>query len=177
MKNKLLGFLKKFKYELGIFSVMLIAGLIFSLNYSILVVQGESMFPTFSDGNIILIEKADKPIKQDIVVFNSPKEWSITFESKDFIKRIVASEGDKVTVSNELLKVNDEVVGEISDKKCELDKEKTFVVEPGKYFMVGDNYSNSNDSLLHFCKGEDNYLIDEKDIVLSGKGKILIGGK
>ncbi len=94
---------------------------------------------------------------------------------EDFVKRIVGLPGDRVEVRNDKLYINHELVeglaiGEIfeDDQGTQLDiydevlgdcvheslddprklglSRTPIVVEPGRYFMMGDNRDNSNDS-------------------------------
>src|SRR5581483_7855648 len=58
-------------------------------------VRGESMEPTFQDGQYILTDKLSyrfhDPERGDVIVFKSPQNESI-----DFIKRVVGLPGEKV---------------------------------------------------------------------------------
>ena len=94
---------------------------------------------------------------------------------EDFVKRIVGLPGDRVEVRNDKLYINHELVEEMAleetfedDQGTQLDvydevlgdcvhgalddprklglSRTPIVVEPGRYFMMGDNRDNSNDS-------------------------------
>lgn len=174
MEQKEKSFISKYKIDILLITAIALIAFILSNNYAILFVQGESMYPTYNHKDVIILKQESELTNGDIAVFNSPESWSTT--SKKFIKRIIASEGDVLTINNEELMVNEEVVAEISAKKCGLHDTVKINVGDNKYFVVGDNYSSSNDSLTQFCNRNDNFLVDEEQFLLSGKELKVIGG-
>ena len=132
-----------------------------------------SMEPTLLVGDFLLVNKAiyanpvlpleglimpSKNIKRyDIVVFKYPRElW------KDFVKRIIALEGEKIEIKNKQVYINDEPIPEkykvhidsnIHDRQSLYsydddirDNYGPVVVPPGHCFVMGDNRDNSMDS-------------------------------
>jgi len=92
------------------------------------------------------------PEKGDIVVFKYPED-----PSKDFIKRVVAIEGDTLEIVNKQLYVNDKrVEGEpyavhktrdiIPGKFSTRDNLRKIKVPENSLFVMGDNRDNSHDS-------------------------------
>lgn len=115
-------------------------------------ISGESMFPTFENGEYILTNKIEYKISEpkhgDVVVFKSPSNKDI-----DFIKRIIAVPGDRVKVINGKYYVNDKLVTEnylpaglYTFAGSFLRENTEIVVPPGKYFVSGDNRPHSLDS-------------------------------
>jgi len=131
-----------------------------------------TMIPTLLIGDHIIVNKLaywnEKPLRGDIVVFKYPKD-----ESKDFIKRIIGIEGDKIEIRNDTLYVNEEKIktefiakyndNNISDadryeeyfgerKHLILDQYKMHenfgpvTVPENSIFVLGDNRDNSQDS-------------------------------
>lgn len=132
-----------------------------------------SMEPTLLIGDFLLVNKLvyTKPAlplgdavlprrevkRQDIVVFKYPRDLS-----KDFVKRVVALEGEKVEIKDKQVFINDEPLSE--DYKVHFDDQALpgngfyhydadvrghfgpVVVPPGYYFVMGDNRDNSSDS-------------------------------
>ncbi len=132
-----------------------------------------SMEPTLLVGDFLLVNKfvyatpqfpLEKLIlprrnihRQDIVVFKYPKELN-----KDFVKRVIAMEGEKVEIRDKQVYINDSPIDE--DYKVHNDTQVftkngyyryddtirdnfgPVVVPPGHCFVMGDNRDNSMDS-------------------------------
>ncbi len=91
------------------------------------------------------------PKRGDIVVFVFPED-----KSKDFIKRVVGTPGDKVEVRNKTVYINGEPQVEAFSRFADGAAIDTFgkqrdnlpliTVPAGKYFMMGDNRDRSYDS-------------------------------
>lgn len=111
-------------------------------------VNGTSMYPTLSSGDILILNKTAYwfgDIKRfDIVVINKD-----TME-KEMIKRVIGLPGDKIEYRDSKLYVNDEEVPEEFTHKetADFDFSKLGVttVPEGSYFVVGDNRTDSYDS-------------------------------
>lgn len=104
----------------------------------------------FTDGKTLIPIK--DPKKGDIIVFKYPED-----PSKDFIKRVVATEGDTLEIKNKKLYVND-----ILQEYKEHVKFTDLIIYPGNVnhrdnfgpvkvpkdslFVMGDNRDNSHDS-------------------------------
>src|SRR3989344_5317320 len=72
-------------------------------------VSGNSMFPTFHNGDYILTNKVSykfaNPERGDIIVFKNPRN-----ENEDFIKRILAIPGDTIKIENNSIFINGQPV-------------------------------------------------------------------
>ena len=104
----------------------------------------------FTDGKTLIPVK--NPEKGDIVVFKYPED-----PSKDFIKRVIATEGDTLEIINKKLYVNDHLVEDeeyavykskeiIPGNYSTRDNLKKIRVPENKLFVMGDNRDNSHDS-------------------------------
>ena len=121
-------------------------------------VDGKSMEPTLYNNNLVLLNKLNyrlNDIKRfDIVV--------LKYNDEKLIKRIVGLPGDYVEYKDNNLYVNGEIVSEnfTHEKTSDFKLETIGCLKiPGdKYFVVGDNRSNSVDSRMIG-------LIDKKDIL------------
>jgi signal peptidase I len=132
-----------------------------------------SMEPTLLVGDFLLVNKLvysnpptafEKAIlprrdihRHDIVVFKYPKELY-----KDFVKRVIALEGEKVEIKDKQVYINDQPISESYKvhNDSQVFKANGFyhyddairdnygpvVVPPGHCFVMGDNRDNSMDS-------------------------------
>lgn len=102
----------------------------------------------FSDQRILVLRK---PQKGDIIVFKYPED-----PKRDFIKRLVAAEGDVIESKNKVIHVNGQPVYEPYTQHTDetlkpggiepRDNFGPYIVPKGKYFMMGDNRDQSYDS-------------------------------
>ena len=120
--------------------LFVIAVLVFSLVFRIIIVDGDSMAPTFSDGQIVLAKRNCSDISNgDIVV----AQVNISGEPENVVKRVFAMEGDEIRVENEQLYINHLLIEgahfhETDDSVYNLGKDEVF--------LLGDNIQNSMDS-------------------------------
>lgn len=149
---------KKFSFlRLIKFVVFAILGLVLFLYLSYLFVfrfhkvRGKSMVPNFVSGTYIVSEKLNyylsTPKRGDVVVFTPP-----TQDGLEFIARIVGLPGEKVSIKNGFVYINDQILNEsylapntktLRGKKI---SETDIVIPDNEYFILGDNRSNSYDS-------------------------------
>ncbi len=119
----------------------------------------------FSDNRVLVFRK---PERGDIIVFKYPED-----PSRDFIKRVIAIEGDVIESKGKTIYVNGSPVREpyiqhtdnsLKPKGIEpRDNFGPYIIPKGKYFMMGDNRDQSYDSRYWG-------YVDVKDI----RGKALI---
>lgn len=118
------------------------------------VVDGESMLPNLKHGERLIMNKfvylIGEPDPKDVVVFHATEE-------KDYIKRVIAVEGETVEMLDDQLYINGKPVAEpYLDKFKEIAKNEgrlpltydfgPITVPEGKIFVMGDNRQNSKDS-------------------------------
>jgi len=143
-------------------------------------VEGESMLPSLENGQYIIVNKLayaqidlsrfdwipffdagnnpahhlfGTPERGDVIVFQSPNN-----PDRDFIKRVIGVPGDTVEIRNGVVYVNDEPLVEryiTGHTGCPCGP---FVVEPGKYFVLGDHRNNSSDSRVIGNISEDSII-------------------
>ncbi len=115
-------------------------------------VKGQSMEPTFSNGDYILTSKITYKFREvkrgDVIILKSPKNPEI-----EFIKRIVAIPGDKVMIKNGSLYINGRLLEEPYAKPPTqvwpggyIKEGEEVVVPEGYVFVLGDNRPRSSDS-------------------------------
>lgn len=123
-------------------------------------VSGNSMNPTILDQEQVELSSFTflnkyflKPKRGDIVTFESGRTSSSDGEIVSYIKRIVALEGDEVTIRDGYLYVNGQLVKEPYTAKPRstfggsfLADCKTIKIPNDYYFVLGDNRKRSRDS-------------------------------
>ena len=172
------------EYTEAIITALILALLIRAYVIQAFKIPSGSMIPTLVIGDHILVNKFiygtkipfsetmvlefTKPEKGNIIVFKYPED-----PTRDFIKRVVAVEGDVVESKNKTIYVNGKQVSEPyaqhtdnSIRPMGIEPRDNFgplIVPKNKYFVMGDNRDQSYDSRYWG-------YVDRKDI----KGKALI---
>jgi signal peptidase I len=107
-------------------------------------VAGESMEPTLHSGEVVLVDKLAKHdvARGDLVVFHDPEDGAGT------VKRVVGLPGDRVTIHDAVLRVNDRPVEEPYVDAASIDGlyTPTTEVPEDSLFLLGDNRALSIDS-------------------------------
>lgn len=109
------------------------------------------MIPNFQDGEFLLTDKFSyrigAPKRGDVVIFSAPPN-----RQEDFIKRIVALPGERISVQNGKTFVNGKPLAEgylPSDFRTEpgayLTEGETMTLGPEEYLVLGDNRGHSLD--------------------------------
>ena len=116
------------------------------------IVRGESMDPTFSDGQYLIVDeltyRSHLPERGDVVVFKYPKD-----ESKYFIKRIIGLPNETVRITNGKVSISSTSHPDGIDLNEPYIKDLSFentteTLGANEYFAMGDNRSNSLDSRI-----------------------------
>ncbi len=114
------------------------------------VVSGSSMFPTFENGNYLIIDKLSyklgDPKRDDVVVFKYPND-----QTKYFIKRIIGLPNETVDIKGSTVTITnmENPAGfTLSEPfvKNTSDNTTHFELKSDEYFVMGDNRSGSSDS-------------------------------
>lgn len=131
--------------------VLLAAFLVRSFIAQPFVVQGRSMEPNFHHQDYLVVDKVkyrlDNPQRGDIIVFKAPEDMT-----QNYIKRVIGLPGEKVTIENESVKINDEPLAEQyipSLTPSDLSSTRFFLEKTlgeHEYFVLGDNRDHSSDS-------------------------------
>jgi signal peptidase I len=124
-------------------------------------IPSSSMEPTLLVGDHLLVNKFiygvripytnikffqyKKPQRGDIIVFIFPKD-----RSKDFIKRVIGTEGEKVAIIHNKIYINDKMIddlwGHFTITRPSIEEYGPVKVPEGFLFVMGDNRDNSQDS-------------------------------
>lgn len=122
--------------------VAAVAVLIATLILPVLQIEGTSMEPTMSNGDIVLLAKTTRFDRGDLCGF--------TWNNKLLIKRVIGVPGDWIEIdTNGVIYLNGEKLEEPYVQQPafgECDLEFPFQVPQEQYFVVGDMRENSIDS-------------------------------
>jgi signal peptidase I len=179
-KKKLL-----WEYVRAVMMALVLALIIRAFVIQAFTIPSGSMIPTLLVGDYILVNKfllgspvdlpftninlfrmpgLRRPHKGDVIVFKFPVD-----PSKDFIKRVVAVEGDKIEERDKIIYVNGVPANEPFVRHTDnlvlpnRDNFEPIEIPKDKFFCMGDNRDNSRDS-------REWGFVDIKDV----KGKALI---
>lgn len=114
--------------------------------FDFVVIEGNSMEPTLTSGQVVFVEKIsyrfDKPDKGDIVIskYND--------EKKNYVKRVIANTDDEVKIEDGELFVNTMQLIEPYILEKMIGDMQSYTVENHSVFLMGDNRNNSLDSRI-----------------------------
>ena len=124
-------------------------------------IPSSSMEPTLLVGDYLLVNKFiygiripyteikffqfEKPQRGDVIVFVFPLDTS-----KDFIKRVIGTEGEKVEIIRNKIYIDDKLIddpwGRFTMPRTSIEDYGPVKVPEGCLFVMGDNRDNSQDS-------------------------------
>lgn len=114
------------------------------------VVDGESMHPTFENLDYLVIDELlynfKSPARGDVIVFRYPGNPSIFY-----IKRVIGLPGETVSINHGVVTIissegNKTTLNEPYIVNEDATYTKDVSLNPGEYFVMGDNRPNSSDS-------------------------------
>jgi signal peptidase I len=116
------------------------------------VVSGNSMYPTFHNGEYLIVDELSKYIgnykRGDVVILRYPND-----PSKYFIKRVIGLPGETVTVTDGGVSITSAtqktplVLSEPYVKNPKIDSSAR-TLDSDEYFVMGDNRAQSSDSRI-----------------------------
>ena len=122
--------------------VAAIAVLLSTFVFPVIQVSGDSMEPTLSDGDVLVLINTDN--------YSSGQLCCIAWQNKLLIKRVIALPGDVVYIDQYgTVSVNGEILDEpyVTDKSLgECDIDFPYQVPEGTFFVMGDRRASSIDS-------------------------------
>lgn len=107
-------------------------------------VDGYSMEPTMRSGEFVVVNKLaykfGDPKLSDVIVFHYPRD-----PEQEYIKRVIGTPGDQVSINNGMVYVNGELINEpyIAAPPA---YQSDWTVPENSLFVLGDNRNNSSDS-------------------------------
>lgn len=109
-------------------------------------VQGQSMEPTFFEGERVLVNalayRVGQPGRGDVIVFH----WKYRPDDEPFIKRVIGLPGEEVEVRSGTIYVNGQPIEEPWTTRPANYTAPKVKLGPDEYYVLGDNRGNSSDS-------------------------------
>ena len=142
-----------------LFSAAVYATLIVAFGFQVARVEGQSMAPTLSDQDRLIVNKFayrwGAPRRGDIVMLYYPIN-----PDKSFVKRVIAEEGDEVRMVDGRVYVNDVPLADdfVPPEYRGHDDFPLTRIKEGYYFVMGDHRNNSSDS-RHWGEVPKKYII------------------
>lgn len=140
-------------FFMDLLEVIVLAVGIFLIVYLLILrphkIKGQSMHPTFPDGEYLLTEKVSyyrgEPQRGDVIVFKPP------ISEDEFIKRIIGLPGETIRLSGGKYYINGQLLNEDyikidTNAGSFLAENVDYTIPAGNYFVSGDNRPHSSDS-------------------------------
>lgn len=173
-RRKVIRIQEYFQWVFPVISSIILAFLIMQIFGNAMIVNGDSMAPTYKQGDIVLVNKISyrfkNPKRNDIVVFdvNLLDTENLNAEPRYTLSRIVGMPGETIQIKDGVLYIDEEKMDSPYIKESIL--QPGVEIEPVKlgqkeYFVLGDNCNFSQDSRVA------NIGNIKKDAIL---GKILV---
>lgn len=131
-------FLKIVKELLPYVIILVVVVVIRTFFVTPIIVSGDSMNPTLTDGEVMILNKRAKINRFGIVV--------VDIEKEDIIKRVIALPGESISCEHGVIFVNDRPLeGDTFGDGITPDFSRV-QLKDDEYFVLGDNRENSLDS-------------------------------
>jgi len=143
MSSKFIRDLREWTKSILIAAILAI--LIHTFLFAVVVVSGPSMEPTLHNNERLILNKIvydfSEPQRGDIIVFHANKQ-------DDYIKRVIGLPNEKVEFKDNKLYINDQLIEEDYLINTRTDDVSPVVVPEGTIYVLGDNRLNSTDSRI-----------------------------
>lgn len=126
-------------------SALLLAVVLSAFVFRFAVINGDSMKGTLDNGDLVIVSlgsyKSDTPKRNDIVLFERAE-----LTKGRIVKRVAAVASDEIEIRGGTLFINGEPCNESFYRFDESEQYAPVTVPDGCCFVIGDNFSESNDS-------------------------------
>lgn len=130
-------------YILAVFLVVLLCWYVSKYHYQLMLVDGQSMEPTFRDKAVVLLDKHYSERRTGDVVYCRCESVG-----RYIVKRIAAVPGDSIKAQNGILYINGLPSVPLPEEslRAEYISDDDTLIPDGMYFLLGDNTEESVDS-------------------------------
>jgi signal peptidase I len=114
------------------------------------IVSGESMIPTFNNGEYLIVDELSylvgEPVRNDVVIFRFPNDTK-----RYFIKRIIGMPNEEIIINDGSVTIKNSSYPEgftLAEPYIneQFDTSSSFFTKDNEYFVMGDNRNRSSDS-------------------------------
>lgn len=132
-------------------TILIVVVIFLGMHYSLqsYTVSGESMEPSFENGEWLLVDKLSyrfsSPDRGDVIIFDPPGN-----SDQPYIKRIIGMPGEYIEIRNGRIYISNDKGDfeyvENTDFDDITSSNKSWEIPENSYFVLGDNRNNSSDS-------------------------------
>lgn len=138
-------------FNIGWITLLVIAGIALTKHFvfDILPIKGASMYPSFHDKDVVILNKisyvTELPKRGDNVVLRFPGDP----EHQRYIKRLIGLPGETVTIRDGKVFINGQELYEpyLPQEVTTYPASET-TLRDDEYYLIGDNRDNSSDSRI-----------------------------
>lgn len=155
--------------------------------FKIVNVFGDSMNPTYKNGDALILHQKSVVERDDVTVFLPNDTWVYGSSSQGvniLVKRTKGIPGDTVAfegMGRLSIKSADGSYAEVIEKpglvgfdECVLDVKESYTLKDNEYFLIGDNREESYDSFTAWCRGA-NPVVKREDVIMTGDVPLRLG--
>ena len=129
----------------AIITAVVLALLIRTFLFEIILVDGSSMLPTLHDADRVFVNKIGyiigEPQHGDVVIFKTPED-----PHTNYVKRLIGLPGDRVYIQDGVVYVNGEALEESYILEPPYNDYAEVTIPEDTFFALGDNRNGSKDS-------------------------------
>jgi len=124
---------------------VVLALLIRTFLFEIILVDGDSMVPTLYDRERVFVNKIiylmEEPKNGDVIIFKTPED-----NRTNYVKRLIGLPGDRIKIENGVVYLNDQPLYEPYIAFPSINDFMEVTVPEDTFFALGDNRNDSKDS-------------------------------
>lgn len=129
----------------------------FNIRYTFVIISGDSMQPTFKDGDIVVADKKFSIIRDDVYFVLNPDDDTLS------VKRLIGIPKDNISFVDGVMFRNEKYIDDFSAQDYE---NGDYRLDDDEYLFIGDNRTISMDGRYW------SRLLKEEDIVARLKYRI-----